>query len=296
MEAVSRKKRIVYIVNPVSGRGKTSGIGKVIEKETDPAACSWEVLQSEHPGHAEHLARKAAETGADVVVAVGGDGTVNEVSRGIIGSESALGIVPAGSGNGLANHLGIPLRYAAAVRLINAGKTQLIDTARLNGKLFVSLAGAGFDAVVAKRFAMTGQRGFVTYARVAITSYLNYEPRKFTITADGTKYKRKGIFVSFANSNQFGNNISVDPLAELNDGWIDICIVRKIPLVSLFFLTPAVFMKKIHKTRFVEIIRAKDIYLKRKRGKWVHLDGDPWKAGKEVHVAIQPLSLRVVVP
>ncbi len=290
------RRRIVYIVNPVSGKGKQSGIGKIITRETSDPGIRFEVLFTEYPGHAKDLARKAVSGGATVVVAVGGDGTVNEVANGLVGTDCILGIVPTGSGNGLARHLGLPLRFRDAIRIVNAGKQARIDTATLNGRLFLSVAGAGFDAVVAKRFAAAGQRGFLTYARTAIQAYLNYRQRKFKLIADGEEHVRKGIFVSFANSNQFGNNVSVDPLAELDDGYLDVCVVRKIPFFSLMFLAPAVFLKQIHKTRYVEIIRAKEIFLERKKGKYVHLDGDPWKAGKQIHVKISPLSLSVIVP
>jgi diacylglycerol kinase (ATP) len=289
-------KKIVYIVNPISGKGKQSRIGAIITKESEDLGIQSEIVFTERPGHAKELARKAVSEGASVVVAVGGDGTVNEVAAGLLGSEGVMGIVPTGSGNGLARHLRLPLRFRDAVRVIIAGKQARIDTGTLNGRPFVSVAGAGFDAVVAKRFANTGQRGFFTYARTAFKAYFGYRQRKFRFNADGVEYVRKGIFVSFANSNQFGNNVSVAPMAELDDGYLDICVVRKIPFISLMFLAPAVFLKQIHKTKFVEIIRAREIFLERKKGKWVHLDGDPWKAGKQIHVKISPLSLSVIVP
>lgn len=296
MEEVTPPENIVFIVNPVSGYGRQNKIAGLIEKEAEGHGCRWSVLMTEYAGHAEVLARRAAESGADVVVAVGGDGTVNEVARGLAGTRAIMGIVPTGSGNGLANHLKLPSSFREAVRTILKGKTLTIDTGFLNGRLFVSLAGAGFDAVVAKRFARAGKRGFHTYARIAIHTYLQYRPRTFVIHADGVRYKRKGIFVSFANSNQFGNNISVDPDAQLNDGLLDVCIVGRIPFLTLLLLTPAVFLKQIHRTRFVEIIRAREITMTRKKGKWVHIDGEPWKAGKDIRVRVNPLSLHVIIP
>lgn len=290
------KKKIVYIINPVSGFRKRTCIENVIAKETDPSQITFELMMTDREGHAEELSRVAASGGADVVVAVGGDGTVNEVVRGLMGTGAALGIIPTGSGNGLARHLGLPLNLRKAIRIINAGKRHTIDTATLNGRLFVSLAGVGFDAYVAKKFAKTSTRGFISYAKIAIPSYFSYKQKKYRIIADGNEFTRKALFISFANSNQFGSNASIDPVAELDDGFIDLCIVRKIPFFKLVFLAPAFFLKQFHKTRYVEIVQAKEIFVARKRSKKIHLDGDPWKTEKDLHVKIQPLSLQVIVP
>jgi YegS/Rv2252/BmrU family lipid kinase len=289
-------KKIVYIMNPVSGSGKQRGIEKIVASETDPSKVAYSVIMTDRAGQAEELSRAAALGGAEIVVAVGGDGTVNEVARGIFGTGTALGIVPTGSGNGLARHLQLPLNFREAVRILNRGKMHTIDTVTLNGRLFVSLAGVGFDALVAKKFAGSSRRGFIGYARIAIPAYFSYRPKKYKIIADGQEFIRKALFIAFANSNQFGSNGSIDPVAELDDGLIDVCIVRKIPFFVLAFVAPAFFLKQFHKTPYVEIIRAKEVLLTRKRGKKIHLDGDPWKTEKELHVKIQPLSLQVIVP
>jgi diacylglycerol kinase (ATP) len=290
------KKKIVYIINPISGNRKQSCIEKVIAKETDSSQVSYEVLRTDRGGHAEELARAAAAGGAEIVVAVGGDGTGNEVARGLMATRTALGIIPTGSGNGLARHLHIPLSFRASIRIINKGNVRPIDTATLNGRLFVSLAGVGFDAHVAKKFAKSPTRGVISYAKIAIPAYFSYKEKNYRIVADGNEFTRKALFISFANSNQFGSNASIDPVAELDDGFIDLCIVRKIPFFKLLLLAPAFFLKQFHKTRYVEIVQAKEIFVARKRSKKIHLDGDPWKTEKDLHVKIQPLSLQVIVP
>lgn len=289
-------KKITYIINPISGKGKQRKIGSIISKETDTSKIRFETLLTDRPGHAEELCRTAVANGAEVVVAVGGDGTVNEVARGLMGTATALGIIPTGSGNGLARHLRIPLNFREAIRIVNQGKLHTIDTATVNGRLFVSLAGVGFDAFVAKKFAHSPTRGFMSYAKIAIPAYFSYKQRKFRIVADGQKFTRRALLLSFANSNQFGSNASIDPIAELDDGLIDLCIVKKIPFLKLVLVAPAFFLKQFHKTPFVEIIKAREIYVRRKTRKKIHLDGDPWKTEKELHVKIQPLSLQVIVP
>ena len=240
--------------------------------------------------------RNAVNQGSDAVIAVGGDGTVNEIARGLVGTDIPLGIIPAGSGNGLSRHLKIPMNPKKALQILNEFRTVKIDTATLNESLFVSVAGVGFDAAVARKFSKAGKRGFRTYFNIVATSYPFYKPKKYHMVIDGKEITRRALFVSFANSNQFGNNTSIDPNAIVDDGFIDVCIVRKVPLWKIFILAPLLFIKKFDRTHYIEIIRAKEVELIRKKGKSGHLDGDPFKAGKNIHLKIQPLSLSVIIP
>ena len=289
-------KKIIFIVNPISGVGKQKGIEKLIEKHLVASDFDYSIIYTEKPGDAIVISKDAADQGMDAVIVVGGDGTVNETAQGLIGSETALGIIPTGSGNGLSRHLKIPMNSAKAIRILNNYQTAKIDTATLNDNLFVSVAGVGFDAKVAKEFAKPGKRGFGKYINIATTAYSHYKPRKYTMVIDGQEITRKALMISFANSSQFGNNTSIDPNAKIDDGYIDVCIVRKVPYWKTIFLAPLLFMKKFDRTSYVEIIRAKEVELVRKKGKSGHLDGDPFVAGKNVHLKIQPLSLKVIIP
>ncbi len=289
-------KRILFIVNPISGIGKHKGVERLIAKRIDKSRFDVEVVYTNAPGNATEISRKAALDGIDIVVAVGGDGTVNEVAAGLTGTDTALAIVPAGSGNGLARHLKIPMNIKRAIDIIGHGNILKIDTATINDQLFVNVAGVGFDASVAKKFAVAGKRGFSTYFRITASSYKNYEPKQYTLIIDGKVIKRRALLVSFANSSQFGNNTSIDPAASVNDGFIDVCIVGKMPEWKTIFLAPLLFLRKFDRTRYVEIIRAKEVILKRKKGKSIHLDGDPKIMGKELSIKINPLSLNVMVP
>ena len=289
-------KKIIFIINPVSGVGKQKGIEKLIAKHLDTTAFEYSIIYTEKQGHAAEISRDAVIQGFDAVVAIGGDGTVNETAQGLIGSETAMGIIPTGSGNGLSRHLKIPMNPAKAIRILNNFKTAKIDTATLNDNLFVSVAGVGFDAKVAKEFAGSGRRGFRKYFNIVTSAYASYKPRKYSMVIDGQEISRKALMISFANSNQFGNNTSIDPKARLDDGFIDVCIVSKVPYWKTAFLAPLLFMKKFDRTHYVEIIRAKEVELVRKKGKSGHLDGDPFIAGKNVHLKIQPLSLKVIIP
>ena len=232
----------------------------------------------------------------DVVVAIGGDGTVNEIGQALVGSGTALGIIPTGSGNGLARHLKIPFRFDKAIGVINRCKIRKIDTATINDQVFLSIAGVGYDAFVAKKFADTPKRGFFTYFRIVSNEYSQYRPKKYILDVDGKIIKRRALTITFANSNQFGNNTSFDPVAKLDDGLIDVCIVRRIPILLIPFYVPMLFFKTFHKTHYVEIIRAKKAVVTRKKGKTIHLDGDPSKTGKVLEMKVNALSLNIIVP
>ncbi|MEI6900591.1 MAG: diacylglycerol kinase family protein, partial [Bacteroidota bacterium] len=255
-----------------------------------------QIIYTSGPGNATELAVKAVEDGVDVVVAVGGDGTVNEVGQALVGTATAMAIIPKGSGNGLARHLKIPPSIKKSMEVINRSRIQKMDTATLNGKVFLSLAGVGFDAFVAKKFSTAGKRGFITYFRIVSGEYLHYKPKKYEIDIDGEKITRRALLVTFANSSQFGNNASIDPHADLSDGWIDVCIVRRIPFLMVPFYVPSLFLKSFQKTHFIEIIKAKNVTITRKKGKSVHFDGDPVDMGKVLEMKINPLSLNIIVP
>ena len=289
-------KRILFIVNPISGPGKQRTIEPLIEKYLDLSLFSYKVVFTEYRGHAAELTREAVADGAAIVVAVGGDGTVNEVGRGLVGTETTLAVIPTGSGNGLARHLGLPMKFKGAIQVINRVKQKKIDTATLNDQFFVSVAGVGFDAHVARKFDQATKRGFISYFNIATSAYRNYKPKRYKITIDGQVVNRKPLLVSFANSNQFGNNASIDPGAEIDDGLIDVCIINKIPFWKLLLLSPLFFLKKFDRSPFVEIIKAKEVILKRKKGRFIHLDGDPEKEKKSFTVKVNPLSLHVIVP
>lgn len=297
METKTTKvKKILFIVNPISGSGKNNPVEKYIEERFGNPEFSYKIVYTEKAGHATELSKTAVAEGTDIIVAVGGDGTVNETARAIIGTECALGIIPTGSGNGLARHLKLPFNVKKGLDSIGTGKFIKIDTATLDDKVFLSMAGVGYDAHVAKKFAKAGTRGFLTYFKIVSADYKGYKPRKYKLILDGKTIKRTAFMVSFANSNQFGNNTSIDPNARIDDGYIDVCIVRKVPMIRLPFILPLLFMGKFDKTLYIEIIRAKTITIKRKKGKAIHLDGDPYDSGKQFEIKIHPLSLKIIVP
>ena len=296
MEEQHRKKVILFIINPISGIGKQKNIEELIKDNTDASSYVYQVKFTKGPGHGTELAKEAVASGVDVVVAIGGDGTVNEIGQALVGAGTALGIIPTGSGNGLARHLKIPFRFDKAIGVINRCKTRKIDTATINDQVFLSIAGVGYDAFVAKKFADASKRGFFTYFRIVSNEYSQYRPKKYILEVDGKIINRIALTITFANSNQFGNNTSIDPAAKLDDGLIDVCIVRRIPLLLLPFYVPLLFFKTFHKTHYIEIIRAKKAVVTRKKGKTIHLDGDPSRTGKVLEMKVNPLSLNIIIP
>jgi len=292
----SIKKQILFIINPISGIGKQKGVESLIETRIDKKKYSCKITYTEQAGHAVVLSKEASLQGIDIVVAVGGDGTVNEVAQGLVGTETVLGIIPTGSGNGLSRHLNIPMNIQRALEIINKGKVLKIDTANLNEDLFVSVAGVGFDASIAKKFAKSGERGFLSYFKITAGSYRSYKARKYRLIIDGNELKRKALLISFANSNQFGNNTSIDPKASIDDGFIDVCILQRIPFWKTILVAPLLFIKRFDRTPFIEIIRAREVQVIRKKGKRIHLDGDPKKITRDFTVKVNPGSLNVLVP
>lgn len=291
-------KKIVFLVNPNSGvnHSRKALLKDYAAQVLDAEKYTWEIIFSKSAGHLFELSKSAAENGADIIVAVGGDGTVNQVAKGMFGSSSVLGLVPAGSGNGLAHHLNIPVDIPASLEVINKAEEKIVDTCSVNGELFVSIAGVGFDALVAKKFAETKRRGFLSYLNIVTNEYTWYRPRKYKLNIDGKIYKREALFVSFANTNQFGYNTIISPDASIEDGLIDVCIMKKVPLLLAPGIIGLLLTRKIDSSGYVEIIRAKEVSFTRRKNRPVNIDGEPVKLTPELTVKVNPASLRVLVP
>ncbi len=295
-DKINEKKRILFIINPVSGKRSSKNILNEINSGIDSERYIVHIKYSESALHVATLATDAVRTNTDIIVAVGGDGTINEVASCLIHSNSILGIIPAGSGNGLARHVGIPLSVAKAVKLINEAHSMLIDTATINGKAFVSIAGVGFDALIARKFATSKKRGFTTYLHYVTNSFIKYKPKKYKLKINDRIFKTKALFISFANSNQFGYNAQIAPNAKLDDGMLDICIVQKPNIFEMPLIANLLFLKRIDKSQHVDIIPVADVIVEREKGKYVNIDGESVKMSKKLEVKVVPLSLKIIIP
>jgi diacylglycerol kinase (ATP) len=285
------ERKTLFIINPISGGKKKDGVPELIGKcfEGDST-----IIFTKGVAHASEVAAASIEN-YDMIVAVGGDGTVNEIASALVGSEAILGIVPCGSGNGLSRFLGIPMDIKEAILNLNTGRVACIDSAKANGKPFFNMAGMGFDAHISQVFATGKKRGFITYIKSSFQEVMNYKPQTYQIEIDGKAYERTAFMLSFANSSQYGNNAHISPYASVQDGFIDVCVIKPFPLYRFIELGIRMFTKTTNHSKFVEIICGKHIFIKRDNPGPLHLDGEPETAGTEVEIDILPQSLKIVV-
>lgn len=285
--------RLYIIVNPISGRSSKKNIMSSITDAIDMQKYDVTIRFTNHPGHATELASEAVAEGYDVVVAVGGDGTVNEVARALVGTDAALGIVPCGSGNGLARHLHIPMNARKAVEIINAGKVDAIDVITVNGQYCFCTAGVGYDAKVSAEYAKESRRGLVTYAKKAIEGWLEYEPEEYIIEVNGQILKRRALAIVCANANQWGNDFHVAPKASLKDGLIDVTIIHPMKLQNVISMPVQMLGYSFDRNPDVETIKTQSIIIKRSTTDCIHIDGEPVEMGKDINVQIIKRRLKV---
>ncbi len=288
---------VVFIVNPIAGTRQKDFILESIRHHLPPEL-GTEIIFTEYPGHAFDIATEKVHQGIETIVAVGGDGTVNEVASALAKTPCRLGIIPAGSGNGLARHLGIPLQVPDALQLIMNHRVQKIDAGKVNGKYFFCTCGTGFDASVGKKFSRDSRRGMLSYVRATIHQYVNYSPKSYVLKTSHKKIRLKAFLVTFANSGQYGNNAYIAPNAVIDDGMLDLCILRPFPRASTISLGLRLFFKNIDQSPYLEVMRVKKASLKRTGHKkiTIHLDGEPMTMSGKLKIKVIEHALHVMVP
>jgi diacylglycerol kinase (ATP) len=288
--------KIIFIINPIAGTRQKQIIHDAISKAF--LNVDHEVFYTAYAGNAYELATQKVEEGYINIVAVGGDGTVNEVASALVNTPARLGIIPAGSGNGLARHLHIPLAVTESLNVLYDPVIKPIDVGNVNGRYFFCTCGTGFDASVGKKFANESKRGMISYVRATIHQYINYSPKKYILKAENQKVKLKAFLVTFANSGQYGNNAYIAPNAIIDDGWLDLCILRPFPKSSTLELGLRLFFKNIDQSPYLEVMRIQKATLRRtnKQKLTMHLDGDPVKLNRKVKVKVIPGALQVMTP
>lgn len=291
------KIKVLIIINPVAGNNNKFKVIKIAGKHLDSKRYDYQIIYTRHAGHAFKLSTDAVYNNYGMVVAVGGDGLINEVARGLTNSNTAMGIIPYGSGNGLARHLKIPLNTTKAIEILNNFNTINIDTFIINDEhLFCNMAGTGFDALVAKKFALSKKRGFIKYLRIIIKEFIKFKPREYDLLIDDKKIILKAAMVSFANSSQFGNNAIIAPTASVNDGKLDVCILKDFKWYQAPYVGFMLLAGLIHKTSFINYFKATDVKIIIPDGGVCHLDGDPMDLGNYLHIKLHKKLLKVVVP
>lgn len=293
--SMSSRRTVLFIVNPISGTQGKKAILRWVDELLDCTLYDYSVIKTQYAGHAKEIAKEAAASGINIVVAIGGDGTINEIASSLIHTQTALGIIPCGSGNGLARHLGIPMEPKAAIEVLNSGKILDIDYGKINGKPYFCTCGVGFDAFVSLKFADSGKRGLLTYLENTLQQSLTYKPETYEIENEEGTVKYKAFLIACANASQYGNNAYIAPRASLTDGLMDITILEPFTVLDVPSLSFQLFNKTIDQNSRIKTLRTKKIKIRRQSEGVYHFDGDPIVGEKELEIEIVSQGLKVVV-
>ena len=283
-------------MNPISGTSSKAGIPSLIDSTLDKELFEYEIRMTERAGHASEIATEAKNNHIDIVVAVGGDGTVNEVARSIVHSDTALGIIPCGSGNGLARHLLIPMNIGKSIEIINQCEIHDLDYGVINDYPFFCTCGMGFDAFISLKFAEAGKRGPLTYIENVLREGLKYEPETYTVMADDETSLHKAFLISCANASQYGNNAYIAPQASMSDGLMDVIIMEPFGLIDAPQISIEMFNKTLNKNNSkIKTFRCKKLHVHRNTPGAIHYDGDPVMTGADIDVELKPKGIKIVV-
>ena len=266
----------------------------LIEQYLDHSIFDYEITITEYRKHAKAIAAQSAMDGFDIVCAVGGDGSVHEVGTALIGTETKLAILPAGSGNGLARHLKIPLNLIEAIQSINEQNTSVMDTVLVNDKPFLGIGGYGFDALIAKKFDEFHTRGFWSYAKLVLREYASYKPISVKIEFPTYQRELPVVLCTLANSSEFGNGFCVSPYSNISDGKIELCILKPFSMWKAPAVVYRFFKRTSHLSRFSEIIPVEKVRITLTH-KMAHYDGEPFEVRNELNVQVIPKSLNILV-
>ena len=285
--------KALFVVNERSGPRRALDIESLVRASWHG---SYELQPCGRKEDLDAIIDRAEAAQIDVVFAVGGDGTVHETAKRLIGRKPALGILPTGSGNGFARHIGLPADLAASLESCRGERIVTIDTADVNGNPFLGVMGIGFDAVVADRFASSTTRGLETYVKEGLAAFSHFQAEEYRITANGATIMQKAFVVAVANSGQYGNNARVAPLASLQDGLLDVVIVNDTSLVGAAVLLARLFTGSFHRSDAVTTLQTSEVVIQRPSAGVAQLDGEPCTLPEELHVRVHPRSLNLLVP
>ena len=291
-----KRKHILAIINPVSGTGSKDKIPRLIENVINHDRNDVSIIMSEYQGHAYEVALQAVKDNFDIVVAIGGDGTVNEVGRALCGTDTTLAIVPCGSGNGLARHLRLSMNANRALQVINNGVVGSFDYCTLNGKPFFCTCGMGFDAAVSYKFSNEGTRGFITYVKTTIKEFFKYTPQEYTIDIDGQQMTERAFVIACCNAAQYGNNAYIAPRATMQDGLIDVTVMHPFNLAHSPLIGARLFLRQLGHDHHVSIYRGKRIIIEREHDDIIHMDGDPMMMPARLVIENVNKGIKILVP
>ena len=282
-------------MNPISGTLKKAGIPKIVEETIDKGFYDYSIAETNYVGHACDMAKEARDNGYYAVIAVGGDGTVNEVARSLTHSNTALGIIPCGSGNGLARHLMLPMDVRKAVEIINLHTVHALDYGLINDMPCFCTCGMGFDAFISMKFAEAGRRGPITYIENILREGLRYKPETYEIHDESGMSVSKAFLISCANASQYGNNAYIAPQASMSDGLLDVTIMEPFDMIEAPQLSIDIFNKTLDKNPRIKTFKTRHIHVKRENPGFIHYDGDPVMAAADVDIRVEPQGINVIV-
>lgn len=289
-------RKAFLIINPISGTGDKSGIRELVEQRLGAKGFEVTTGFTSAKGDATVMASDASAQGYDMVIACGGDGTVNETARALRGSHTPLGIIPCGSGNGLARHLGIDVDVASAVEILSEGVVTDCDFGTANSQPFFCTFGVGFDAAVSEKFAQSKKRGPLTYLSNTVKEYVNYQPDVYTIAANGEVLTERAFLVAVCNASQYGNNAYIAPKASMTDGLLDIIVVHYGNLLTTAFVGLDLMTGLIDKNFLIHTFRAPSATITRASAGPVHFDGEPAAMPARIEVNCRKGGIRIVTP
>jgi diacylglycerol kinase (ATP) len=290
------QKHLVFIVNPKSGVQREKDMLAAIEKKLDKEQFSFEIQHTEYAKHGIDLAKAAAEKGVYAVVAVGGDGSVNDIVTGLVGTNTVLAIIPKGSGNGMARTLHIPIDDEAAVELINKEKVVHMDVGFANNRVFISNAGVCFDALIARKFAKSTRRGLMMYSWLVTKHLWTYRCWDWKITIDGKNVDERAFLISVANGEQFGYNFKIAPGADWQDGLLELVVIRRFPKILGGLLSLRLNRGTILSSRYVKHYKGQDIIVSHPELRLIQTDGDAHSCANEIHFRLEKGAQKVIVP
>lgn len=290
------KKKVYVIINPVSGARSKRSVPEKIQKEIDPHLHDVHMFLTGYEGHATEIATEAVNKNIDCVIAVGGDGTINEIAKVLVNTDVIFGIIPSGSGNGLARDLGIPMAYDKAVKILKEGYVRTIDYGIANGNIFFCTCGVGFDALVSEKALTQTSRGVLMYAKNMLSTFFNFKPEKYKITSADGVFDDEAFVITCANASQYGNNAYIAPHADIQDGKMNISILKPLSVLNVPKVGVQMFSKNIDSNaKHIEIVTSEAVIQRQKEGV-MHLDGNAIYTDKDIHVKIVKQALHVIVP
>lgn len=292
----TEKKRLIAIINPISGTSKKEYVPETLERLIDKDKFDLTIRFTQRQGHATILTKEAIEQEYYGVIAVGGDGTINEVASALCDSNTALGIIPCGSGNGLARHLGVPVNISKAIQIINTDNVESLDYCTVNDLPFFCTCGVGFDAHVSEKFAQGHKRGPLSYVQNALLEYLKYRPQKYVIEMGDNIVTEEAFLIACGNASQYGNNAFITPKASMHDGLIDVTVLHPFTPLDTAILGVLLFTKHIDQDLNINTYRTPELTIKRSKPGVMHIDGDPVMMQADLHIKCHKAGIKMLLP